>query len=76
MKSMQWLGLVTLAVLLVACGGSDAEPETKDPLAAYKNQKLSWGSCDAYFSKYSSEGAERYISKLGSRLQGRVRIFV
>lgn len=69
MKSMQWLGLVTLAVLLVACGGSDAEPETKDPLAAYKNQKLSWGSCDAYFSKYSSEGAERYISKLGSRLQ-------
>lgn len=77
MKLMRWVGAVSLATLLVACGGgseggfgsSAVEPEKKDPLAAYKNQKLSWGSCDVYFSKYYPEGAERYISKLGSRLQ-------
>lgn len=75
MRSMQWLGAVPLAVLLVACGGGGSgssaspEPEKKDPLAAYKNQKLNWGSCDAYFTRYSSEGSERYITKLGSRVQ-------
>ncbi|MDR0215451.1 MAG: alpha/beta hydrolase [Comamonas sp.] len=54
-------------------GGGSADnippPEPKDPLTAYKSQKINWKSCEAYFSKNTDADLEGYSILLGDRLQ-------
>lgn len=77
MKFKNHLLISTLmGAFISGCGGggggsadNSPPPEPKDPLTAYKNQKINWGSCDAYFSKYSDSDGKKYITKLGDRLQ-------
>lgn len=61
------------ALLLNACGGSSSDPDpapVEDPLAAYKNQVVAWGTCDQYFPTDDPlNNLVAYKDKLGSRLQ-------
>src|SRR5690554_2532012 len=58
-----------VALVLAGCGGSGGGggEEPPDPLAAYKNQTVSWGSCSQYFS--DNAAAAPLLAKLGSRVK-------
>ena len=63
-----------MAVLaLAACGGGGGDsptPQPEDPLAFYKNQKISWNDCSQYVSDTGPYSRYvKYAAKLGSRLQ-------
>lgn len=62
-----------VALMLAACGGSGSDgsgnepPPQPDPLAAYKNQEVNWGSCAQYFSGNGSLAI--HLAKLGDRVR-------
>ena len=72
-RSILYLLPVLTGIALSGCGGGGSGgggDGSQDPLAAYKSQKPLWGSCEAYFSRYSdNEEPSIYRDKLGSRLQ-------
>ncbi|WP_397474397.1 alpha/beta fold hydrolase [Pusillimonas sp.] len=61
------------ALVLAGCGGSGGGggggggDEPPDPLAAYKNQTVAWGSCKQYFN--GNDAASTLLAKLGSRVK-------
>ncbi len=68
--------LLAAAFAIAGCdgGGGSSEPPPPpappDPLAAYKDQTVQWGSCNQYFFETgSSTEASNYRAKLGDRVQ-------